>query len=91
MEDLDAEGEQGVDVRGLVPWDDGLTNKERREGGRRDYRTEQQVRMGEAMAGNGVGGAGLQDEVQEQGQVQAQGQEGEKPQRRKVKKWLGIW
>lgn len=43
MEDLDAEGEQGIDVRGLVPWDDGLTNKERREGGRRERRTGKQV------------------------------------------------
>jgi hypothetical protein len=44
MEDLDAEGEQGIDVRGLVPWDDGLTNKERKEGGRRrERRTGKQV------------------------------------------------
>ena len=34
MENLDMEEEQGVDVRGLVPWDDGLTNKERERGGR---------------------------------------------------------
>ena len=32
LEDVEGEkGEQGIDVRGLVPWDDGLTNKERRE------------------------------------------------------------
>jgi molybdate-binding protein len=35
LENLDAEEEQGIDVRGLVPWDDGLTNKERAEGGRK--------------------------------------------------------
>lgn len=34
MEDLDAEEEEGIDVRGLAPWDDGLTNKERERGGR---------------------------------------------------------
>lgn len=34
MEDLNAEEDQGVDVRGLVPWDDGLTKKERAQGGR---------------------------------------------------------
>lgn len=43
MEDLDAEEDQGIDVRGLVPWDDGLTNKERREGGRRERRTGKDV------------------------------------------------
>ena len=43
MEDLDAEEEQGIDVRGLVPWDDGLTNKERAHGGRRERRTGRQV------------------------------------------------
>ena len=34
LENLDAEEEQGIDVRGLVSWDDGLTNKERAQGGR---------------------------------------------------------
>ena len=34
LEDLNAEEDQGIDVRGLVPWDDGLTNKERAQGGR---------------------------------------------------------
>jgi len=43
MEDLDAEEEQGIDVRGLVPWDDGLTNKERAQGGRFERRTGKQV------------------------------------------------
>jgi hypothetical protein len=43
MEDLDSEEEQGIDVRGLVEWDDGLTNKERREGGRRQRRTGKDV------------------------------------------------
>lgn len=36
MEDLNAEEEEGIDVRGIVPWDDGLTNKERARGGREE-------------------------------------------------------
>ena len=38
MEDLNADEVSGVDVRGLVEWDDGLTNKERERGGQ--YRGE---------------------------------------------------
>ncbi|KIW77346.1 hypothetical protein Z517_09792 [Fonsecaea pedrosoi CBS 271.37] len=34
LEDLNADEDQGIDVRGLVPWDDGLTPKEREKGGR---------------------------------------------------------
>lgn len=33
MEDLDRDEDQGVDVRNLVPWDDGLTKREREMGG----------------------------------------------------------
>ena len=33
LEDLSADEVSGVDVRGLVEWDDGLTNKERERGG----------------------------------------------------------
>lgn len=88
-----------MDVRGLVPWDDGLTNKERREGGRRDYRTPQQIMMGEAMEG-GIGSetnaevsqqpsGGIEDA--EQYAERGHEEEHERPQRRKVKKWLGIW
>lgn len=33
LEDLNADEVSGVDVRGLVEWDDGLTNKERERGG----------------------------------------------------------
>lgn len=36
MEDLNAEEEEGIDVRGIAPWDDGLTNKERARGGREE-------------------------------------------------------
>lgn len=38
LEDLNADEVSGVDVRGLVDWDDGLTNKERERGGQ--YRSE---------------------------------------------------
>lgn len=102
MEDLDAD-EQGVDVRGLVPWDDGLTNRERREGGRKDYRTPQQVMMGESMGSymgfdddekpvsEQLSESFTEGEQKEQFQDQQQQQQEERPQRRKVKKWLGIW
>ena len=43
MEDLTKEEDEGVDVRGLVEWDDGLTERERREGGRRERRTGRMV------------------------------------------------
>jgi hypothetical protein len=33
MEDLNRDEDQGVDVRGIVPWDDGLTKREREAGG----------------------------------------------------------
>jgi len=33
LEDLNADEVSGVDVKGLVEWDDGLTNKERERGG----------------------------------------------------------
>jgi hypothetical protein len=34
MEDMDVEEDQGLDIRNLVEWDDGLTNIERKRGGR---------------------------------------------------------
>lgn len=34
MEDLDADEVSGINVQGLVDWDDGLTNPERARGGR---------------------------------------------------------
>lgn len=36
MEDLTRAEDQGIDVRGIVPWDDGLTPVERANGGRRE-------------------------------------------------------
>ncbi|KEF55294.1 uncharacterized protein A1O9_08948 [Exophiala aquamarina CBS 119918] len=43
MEDLNAEEEEGIDVRGIAPWDDGLTNKERERGGREEVMTGRDV------------------------------------------------
>ena len=56
MEDLDAEEDQGIDVRGLVAWDDGLTNKERREGGRRERRTGKDVLEAGGSVGDAIDG-----------------------------------
>ena len=69
MEDLNAVEGQGVDVRGLVDWDDGLTGPEREA---------------------------LRKKREESGQVEVvavptDGEGLQQPERRKVKKWLGIW
>lgn len=47
MEDLNADEISGVDVRGLVDWDDGLTNKERERGGQ--YRSEMMAQRMQEM------------------------------------------
>ena len=46
MEDLDADEVSGVDVRGLVDWDDGLTKKEREEA----YQKREEQRKAERAA-----------------------------------------
>jgi hypothetical protein len=103
MEDLDAEDDQGVDVRGIVPWDDGLTNKERARGGRRI-----QVVSGKDLMEDGRPGETLEEYgkrkreeqaakaaayaspvAQAEGEVEQQQQQ--PPQKRKRKVWLGIW
>ena len=43
------EGVSGVDIRGIVPWDDGLSPKERREGGRVDRVTGRMIMQGRVM------------------------------------------
>ncbi|EXJ70891.1 uncharacterized protein A1O5_05883 [Cladophialophora psammophila CBS 110553] len=57
LEDLNAEEDQGIDVRGLVPWDDGLTAKEREKGGREMVLTGRDVVALGGVPGNG----GLED------------------------------
>ena len=54
IEDLDREEEHGVDVRGIVPWDDGLTTKERAAGGRDEGLTRRMVH--EMVVPDGRGG-----------------------------------
>ncbi|RMD44587.1 hypothetical protein DV735_g498, partial [Chaetothyriales sp. CBS 134920] len=46
MEDLNAEYDQGVDVRGIAPWDDGLTKRER-EKGEADWERKGDVPVGD--------------------------------------------
>ncbi|KIW26025.1 uncharacterized protein PV07_09154 [Cladophialophora immunda] len=61
LEDLNADEDQGIDVRGLVPWDDGLTAKEREKGGRDMVLTGRDM-----IALGGVPGkAGAQEDVDE--------------------------
>ena len=89
MEDLERESDQGIDVRGLAPWDDGLTNPERRQGGREERVTGRMVLD--------AGGSG-QDEKELEAFATAQKteaverEEKQQPQQqRKRKLWLGIW
>ena len=72
MEDLEAEEGQGVDVRGLVEWDDGLTRGEREAVLKRRAKEAAKVEL-------------IAEPTDATGEVVI-------PQeRRKVKKWLGIW
>lgn len=89
MENLERETDQGIDVRGLAPWDDGLTNPERRQGGREERVTGRMV-----LDAGGVGKDEKElqtfrngpkvEEVEEEQQELPQ-------QQRKRKLWLGIW
>jgi len=98
MENLDAEEEQGIDVRGLVPWDDGLTNKERERGGR-DIKA---VTGKDVVEAGGNVGEDLDEFVAKQEQrtgpvpevVKSSAESDIEPvpqQKRKRKLWLGIW
>lgn len=101
MEDLNAEEEQGIDVRGLVPWDDGLTAKERAEGGRDMPLTGRDVLAMGGKVGDDVNEfarrikeqqqqqPGVDLETDEQAQVQQT--QTQPPEKRKRKLWLGIW
>lgn len=103
MEDLDLEDDQGVDVRGIVPWDDGLTNPERERGGRRiivtsgaDLRNE--GRKGETLEELGRRKKESQEAVakqnrggEQEAQMEQQQEVPEEQPKRKRKLWLGIW
>ncbi|KIX04057.1 uncharacterized protein Z518_07610 [Rhinocladiella mackenziei CBS 650.93] len=99
MENLDADEEQGIDVRGLVPWDDGLTNKERARGGRDVVLTGRDVVALGGQVGDDIEkfGEKLRDMEQEgvdvRGMIERERQEDVPPSspRRKRKLWLGIW
>ncbi|EXJ82615.1 hypothetical protein A1O3_06428 [Capronia epimyces CBS 606.96] len=102
LENLDAEEEQGIDVRGLVPWDDGLTNKERARGGRDVVITGRDVvdlggsvgedvtqfakHLKEQTEAEGAGAATAAD-----GAIVKDAQQQPPQQQRKRKLWLGIW
>lgn len=104
MEDMEAQESQGVDITGIVDWDDGLTNKERARGGRTVFELEKRsnevfrkslvdaghvealesvVKRGKEGVESGKGEGVVEEEV-----VQELAQQ---PQKRKVKRWLGIW
>ncbi|ETI19630.1 hypothetical protein G647_09464 [Cladophialophora carrionii CBS 160.54] len=104
LEDLNADEDQGIDVRGLVPWDDGLTNKERTQGGREIVLTgadmiklgmqpgEHQIEFMKRLESQGD----RLRRVKERGSLPGQdpGQESQpqaQPEKRRRKLWLGIW
>jgi len=65
MEDLNAEEDEGIDVRGIAPWDDGLTNRERAAGGRDVVLTGRDVVAMGGQVGDDLGtfarGKGLEE------------------------------
>lgn len=78
IEDLDAEEESGVDVRGLVPWDDGLTKKEREMGGRSEELTHKmahEVQMRDGQGGWVRVADVLEKEMKEQRMAEENSQE----------------
>jgi hypothetical protein len=87
MEDMDAEYDQGIDVRGIAPWDDGLTKRER-AAGKADWERKGDIppQMTTAM---------LQAKQKRESELAEQPQEQPEPEqpreRRKKKLWLGIW
>ena len=98
MEDLERAEDQGIDIRGVVPWDDGLTNVERRNGGRREpwkLVPGGGSRMYDPLYQKVEEGTGdvVEKYPQPGDEVEAKFEEPEKavPQRRKVKRWFGIW
>lgn len=78
MEDLNRDV-QGVDVRGLVAWDDGLSAEARER--QRVAAEEARVEGSPVNEGGMAGGGGEEEEG---------GQQRER-RRRPLKKWLGIW
>ncbi len=76
LEDVDIDGVgQGIDVKGLVAWDDGLTRGERRR------------MLGPAT----VEGDDDASPVSEGGEGEGEVGEELRRERRPLRKWLGIW
>ncbi|KIV97733.1 hypothetical protein PV10_01444 [Exophiala mesophila] len=105
MEDLNAEEEEGIDVRGIAPWDDGLTNKERARGGREERVTGLDVLNKGGKVGDDVEAFAEKmkqkrdlehqaQSVEKVGEGEGDGQ-GEVPpapqQQRKRKLYFGLW
>jgi hypothetical protein len=101
MEYLDRAEDQGIDVRGVVPWDDGLTNVERANGGRREpwklvpgggsQMYDPMYQKVEESTGKIVERYQQPGDARK-GVVQLPTEEKvEAMQRRKVKRWFGIW
>jgi hypothetical protein len=101
MEDLERAEDQGIDVRGLVPWDDGLTNVERRNGGRREpwklvpgggsKMYDPMFQMVDKETGDVVERYPKAGEVVEGRLEEPEPEKVVPQQRRKVKRWFGIW
>jgi hypothetical protein len=101
MEDLERVEDQGIDVRGLVPWDDGLTNVERRNGGRREpwklvpgggsKMYDPMFQTVDKETGDVVERYPKAGEVVEGRLEEPEPEKVVPQQRRKVKRWFGIW
>lgn len=105
MEDLNAEEEEGIDVRGIVPWDDGLTNKERARGGREEAMTGRDVIAMGGQVGDDIAKFAKETKEKEKGLAavadgagadgaEASGTGTDVPppqQQRKRKLYFGIW
>lgn len=86
MEDVDKEGVgQGIDVRGLVSWDDGMTRGERER--------ERMRREAAGIAGDAEAEAGDVSLASKAGELGQEKEVVEEPrrERRPLRKWLGIW
>ena len=83
MENMDAEYDQGIDVRGIAPWDDGLTKRER------DSRRADWERKGDVPPDMTTRMVQAKSQAEQELLQEAQGEP--QPQNRKRKLWLGIW
>lgn len=85
MEDMNAEYDQGVDVRGIAPWDDGLTKRER-EAGKADFERKGDIPPEVTTRELQAKKARKEEVVRAEEQMRDREQQ---PRKRKL--WLGIW